>query len=113
MTTRQRRRRQQRSEISVADRNAAKRAGEAEQRRRLKERRAAMRQALPADHLHHPFTIFRPGRLAALLDTDRITVWRWRKKGILPPPIEIGGIVGWTFSQIENLLVQRQRQAGE
>jgi predicted DNA-binding transcriptional regulator AlpA len=110
---RRRRRRRRHSQIPVSDRIAAKRARAAEQRRHLKERRAAMRQALPADHLHHPFTIFRPSRLAALLDVERTCIWRWRTKGILPEPISIGGITGWTFAQIEHLFARRLQEASD
>ena len=30
-----------------------------------------------------------------------------RQNGTLPEPVEIGGIRGWTFAQIEHLLAQR------
>jgi predicted DNA-binding transcriptional regulator AlpA len=51
-----------------------------------------------------PLKIVRPGRLACLLDVDPSTVWRWRKNGILPPPVQIGGICGWPEHQLRQLL---------
>jgi predicted DNA-binding transcriptional regulator AlpA len=91
----------------------AKRARDGEYRRQAKLRRAALRQTLPADNRHlNPFTVYRPGRLADLLDVDRTCIWRWTQNGTLPEPITIGGVKGWTFSQLENLFAQRQQQAG-
>jgi predicted DNA-binding transcriptional regulator AlpA len=53
----------------------------------------------------HPFQLFRAGRLARLLDVSPITVWRWRKDGVLPPPVWVGpGIRGWTYQQVAHLL---------
>jgi predicted DNA-binding transcriptional regulator AlpA len=91
------------------DADAARRGRDAVRRRQAKERRASMRRVLPGDPdaRLNPFTIFRPQRLSELLDVDRSTVWRWRRDGTLPEPIEIGSIRGWTFAQIEHLLAQR------
>jgi predicted DNA-binding transcriptional regulator AlpA len=51
-----------------------------------------------------PLKIVRPSRLARLLDVDPSTLWRWRKEGILPPPVKIGGISGWPEQQLRQLL---------
>jgi predicted DNA-binding transcriptional regulator AlpA len=89
-------------------READRRAREAERRRQAKERRATMRRTLPADPAArlNPFILFRPQRLAELLDVDRSCIWRWRRDGVLPEPVEIGGVKGWTFAQIEHLIAQ-------
>jgi predicted DNA-binding transcriptional regulator AlpA len=55
----------------------------------------------------HPLTLFRPHRLAALLGVNPSTVWRWRQQGVLPAPVEIAGIHGWTQQQIEEVLKRR------
>ena len=90
-------------------REGDRRARDVERRRQSKERRSSMRRVLPGDPdaRLNPFTIFRPQRLSELLDVDRSSIWRWRKSGVLPPPVEIAGIRGWTFAQIEHLLAQR------
>jgi predicted DNA-binding transcriptional regulator AlpA len=90
-------------------REGDRRARDAARRREARERRASMRRVLPGDPdaRLNPFTIFRPQRLAELLDVDRSSIWRWRRNGTLPPPVEIAGIKGWTYSQIEHLFAQR------
>ena len=45
-------------------------------------------------------------RLARLLGVDQSTIWRWRRDGILPEPIKIGGIVGWPENQLLDLLAK-------
>jgi predicted DNA-binding transcriptional regulator AlpA len=88
-------------------RDAERRARDAERRRQAKERRAVLRQTVPADQQRpNPFTIYRTQRLAELLDVDRSCIWRWRRDGVLPEPVEIGGVKGWTFAQIEHLIAQ-------
>jgi predicted DNA-binding transcriptional regulator AlpA len=52
----------------------------------------------------HPLRLFRPTRLARLLGVDPSTIWRWRKTGVLPPPVEIGGIIGWTEEMLRDVL---------
>jgi predicted DNA-binding transcriptional regulator AlpA len=62
-----------------------------------------------ASYQPHPLKIYRPHRLAALLDIDATTLWRWRKAGIVPPPVEIGpGIRGWTEAMVGEMLQRRQ-----
>jgi predicted DNA-binding transcriptional regulator AlpA len=95
-------------------REGDRRARDAARRREARERRAAMRRTLPGDPdaRLNPFVIFRPQRLADLLDVDRTCIWRWRQNGTLPPPVEIAGIKGWTWAQIEHLFAQRSAGRG-
>jgi predicted DNA-binding transcriptional regulator AlpA len=54
---------------------------------------------------NHPLQLYRPGRLAQLLDVHLSTLWRWQRDGVLPRPVQIGPYVrGWTREQIEHLL---------
>lgn len=48
--------------------------------------------------------LIRPRSLAQQLGIGHSTLWRWVKKGILPPPIRIGGIAGWRYKDIEELV---------
>jgi predicted DNA-binding transcriptional regulator AlpA len=50
--------------------------------------------------------LYRPHRLARLLDVDPSTIWRWRQQGVLPEPVVIGGVRGWTEAQLQHLLGQ-------
>jgi predicted DNA-binding transcriptional regulator AlpA len=52
----------------------------------------------------NPLRLYRPSRLAALLDTDETTIWRWARDGVLPPPVQVAGIKGWTHEMIRKLL---------
>jgi predicted DNA-binding transcriptional regulator AlpA len=52
--------------------------------------------------------LIRPSRLAALLDCDRSTVSRWQQTGVLPPPVQIGGVRGWFEHDLRELLERRQ-----
>jgi hypothetical protein len=53
----------------------------------------------------HPLQLYRPGRLARLLDVHLTTLWRWRKDGLLPPPVQVGpNVRGWTYEQVAHLL---------
>jgi predicted DNA-binding transcriptional regulator AlpA len=59
----------------------------------------------PAVLSDHPLQLIRPGRLARLLDVNSVTIWRWQRDGVLPPPTQIGAYVkGWTYQQVEHLL---------
>lgn len=60
----------------------------------------------------HPLRLFRPTRLARLLGVDASTIWRWRRDGVLPPPVEVGGITGWTEEQIREVLHKEDRADG-
>lgn len=48
--------------------------------------------------------LVRPKDLAIQLSVGRSTLWRWVKRGVLPPPIRIGGIAGWRYKDIEELV---------
>lgn len=56
--------------------------------------------------------LIRPRPLAQQLGIGNSTLWRWVKKGILPPPIRIGGIAGWRPSDIETTL-EKARQVSQ
>lgn len=45
---------------------------------------------------------------AAMLDVARETIWAWYRKGILPPPVVIGGVRGWPVGVIRALMQTRQ-----
>jgi predicted DNA-binding transcriptional regulator AlpA len=60
----------------------------------------------------HPLRLFRTGRLAALIGVNESTIWKWRKSGVLPPPIQIGSIHGWTEEQVRELYARRRRDRG-
>ena len=57
-----------------------------------------------------PFRIYRTHRLAELLDVDPSTIWKWRQSGVLPQPVQIGGIHGWTEDQLQELYARRRRR---
>jgi predicted DNA-binding transcriptional regulator AlpA len=64
-------------------------------------------ESLPPTFHPHPFRIYRPERLAELFGVDRATIWRWRKAGLLPPFVQIGGVSGLTEEQVSEVLKQR------
>ena len=46
-----------------------------------------------------------PAQLSKVLQRSRVTVWRWIKEGILPPPIKINGtVLGWKADVINEWL---------
>jgi hypothetical protein len=55
----------------------------------------------------HDFELFRPSRIARLLNVNTSTVWRWRKNRVLPAFIEIGGISGLTGAMLRKFLAER------
>ena len=57
----------------------------------------------------HPLRLYRVGALADLLGVSMVTVWRWTKAGILPPPTAIGGIRGWTEEVVRQITEQRDQ----
>jgi predicted DNA-binding transcriptional regulator AlpA len=64
------------------------------------------------NHRPHPFRIYRVGRLAKLLDVDPATIWKWySRERILPPPIELGGVRGWTEAQLKDVFDRLQQEA--
>jgi predicted DNA-binding transcriptional regulator AlpA len=96
--------RRRRAKPQKQRRNAKPRKSETQ----LKRQRSIARFAgLAAQTSPHPLKLYRRGLLAALFGVDQCTIWRWRKNGTLPPPVEIGSVVGWTQEMIEPLLKQR------
>lgn len=44
----------------------------------------------------------RDTQIAAMYGISRITVWRWVRRGILPPPVRLGpGTTRWRWSDIQ------------
>jgi hypothetical protein len=69
------------------------------------------RKASNADVMRSsPLKLIRPGRLAQLWDVDPSTIWRYRKDGILPPPVQVGCIEGWTEDQLKAVMRPRQQK---
>jgi predicted DNA-binding transcriptional regulator AlpA len=59
----------------------------------------------------NPLRLYRTHRLAELLDVNPSTIWKWTKRGILPQPVRIGTVHGWTESQLETLFRQHLEAA--
>jgi predicted DNA-binding transcriptional regulator AlpA len=90
-------------------RRKAGRRSHSKHHRRRKHRQHGART--PPNNDPHPFKLYRPARVAELFDCDVTTVWRWRRKGVLPPPVKFEGVVGWTHSDIADVLAQRREEA--
>ena len=46
------------------------------------------------------------------LRCGRTTLWNWRRKGVVPDPIRIGGAVRWKRTDLETLIdADAQREA--
>jgi len=89
-----------RSESDAADDGHAREAANQKKNAARRARRDRLSNVL-ADH---PLRLYRPTRLAALLDVNEATIWRWRKQGRLPEPVTVAGVTGWTHDQIASLL---------
>jgi predicted DNA-binding transcriptional regulator AlpA len=59
----------------------------------------------------NPLRLYRTHRLAELFDVDPSTIWKWRQRGILPEPVQIGSVHGWTERQLEALFRQHRESA--
>ncbi len=56
-----------------------------------------------------PRRFVRDTELAARYGVGRVTIWRWAKTGLLPPPVRVGpGATRWDLTAVE----QRERQRG-
>lgn len=52
--------------------------------------------------------VLRPRELSAMLHIHRSTLLRWRRNGILPPPIHLGArSIGWLRETIDQWLASR------
>ena len=73
---------------------------------RNKRRQAAKAAAKAArSNISHPFKLYRPSRVAQLLDCDPSSVWRlWAKKKVLRPPREVAGLRGWFEEDLAELM---------
>jgi predicted DNA-binding transcriptional regulator AlpA len=66
----------------------------------LRRRRAILAEAIARGgpelvHIHEA---------AALLGVSRVTFWKWRRKGIIPPVVEVAGVRGWPASVFRDLI---------
>ncbi|WP_462150718.1 helix-turn-helix transcriptional regulator [Pseudoalteromonas xiamenensis] len=53
--------------------------------------------------------IVRPAELAATLGVSTVTLWNWRRKGILPEPITFGPrFIGWPSAILNEWLETQQ-----
>jgi predicted DNA-binding transcriptional regulator AlpA len=52
--------------------------------------------------------LVRTTRLAELLDVHPATIWRWKKSGVLPPTVRIGGIEAWREEDLYDVLTSRR-----
>lgn len=50
--------------------------------------------------------LIRDGEGAALLGCSKATFWRLIAKGMIPPPIKIGGMSRWKVSDVQALIEQ-------
>jgi predicted DNA-binding transcriptional regulator AlpA len=72
---------------------------------KLVEREKTSRKMSDAEVVRaNPLRLYRTVRLAKLWDVDPATIWRWRQQGILPPPVHVGGITGWTEEQLKTVI---------
>ncbi len=48
-------------------------------------------------------TIEKPEEVCKRLKISPTTLWRWRKAGVFPEPIRLGGtnLIGWPSSQVD------------
>jgi predicted DNA-binding transcriptional regulator AlpA len=66
------------------------------------------RQKRDACFADSPYRLYRTRRICELFDVDASTVWRWQRTGVLPPPIQVGGVKGWPEPVIQGLLKQQE-----
>jgi predicted DNA-binding transcriptional regulator AlpA len=78
-------------------------------RRRKSERHSIERQISTTSSA--PRRLYRPAAVAEMLSIDRSTLHRWRQNGDIPKPVKIGGIVGWTETQLRTFLAEREAEA--
>lgn len=52
--------------------------------------------------------IIRPTQLAITLGVSTVTLWNWRRQGILPEPIQLGPrFIGWTAETLNEWISSR------
>lgn len=53
--------------------------------------------------------LLRPANLAKKLNVNLVTLWRWRRQGKIPQPINLGGrLIAWRKSTIEDWLSEKE-----
>ena len=58
--------------------------------------------------------IYREKDVLALVRISKATLWRWRKAGEFPPPIQLGpNTVGWRRGDVDEWLASRPLATGE
>lgn len=56
--------------------------------------------------------IVRPAKAAGVLGVHRSTLWRWVRRGEMPPPIKLGPrVVGWRLETLKQFLSDRADEA--
>lgn len=67
----------------------------------LTEAKAAASQTVGLDQL------LTTNEVARLLRVSRVTLWEWRRKGLVPPPIKVGlNRLRWRAQDVRNYLNQ-------
>lgn len=52
--------------------------------------------------------IVRPNELAKMLGVSTVTLWSWRRQGILPEPMQLGPrFIGWTSDTLNDWLQEK------
>ena len=58
--------------------------------------------------------IYRERDVLAVLGISKATLWRWRRAGQFPDPIQLGpNTVAWRRDEVESWLASRPRATGE
>lgn len=55
--------------------------------------------------------IIRTNELAELLSVSTVTIWKWEKKGLLPPKVKINRVAGWRKADIEKWLEKHTEES--
>jgi len=56
--------------------------------------------------------MIRPAKAAGLLGVHRATLWRWVRRGELPPPIKLGPrVVAWRLQDLREFAAKRAGNA--
>lgn len=57
--------------------------------------------------------IYREKDVLALLGVSKATLWRWRREGVFPHPIQLGpNTVGWRRGDVDEWLASRPVATG-
>lgn len=60
-----------------------------------------------------PAEYVRAAKLAARLGVGVVTLWVWRRKGLIPPPVQLGpNVVAWEEATIRAWMASRRPVGG-